>query len=116
MSGIRKNVLLSIAAAFLLCGVLKSVLYYNNFTFGFSQLFTGSFVLIWGNTIQKRVTDRRLRRLLLAIAGLLLFQLLLQLIRYDLFVGVYPFRRWLWYIYYVPMTAVPVLCLAALLT
>ena len=105
----KKN-MTQIFAAFLLCGILHVLLYGVPFTDGFSQLFCGAVVLTWGISVKKRVTDQRLMHLLLAMAGFLLLYLILQLSRFSFFDDNITVERYLWYAYYIPTEAFPVLC------
>ena len=115
MAGINRKVLLALAVAFLLCGAVHCLAYDKTFVIGITQIFCDFIVVTWAGTIRKRVTDRRLRRVLLAMVwGLLLF-LFLQTCRYNVFWKMTGVRRYLWYAYYVPMTAFPLLLLASAL-
>ncbi len=105
---VKRNITLFVAA-FLLLGVLHVLLYAKDFAISFSQLFGSALTLLWGVTVCKRITDGRLRSLMLGIAALLLLQFLLQLLRYDVFDGAVAASRYLWYAYYIPMTALPLL-------
>ncbi len=99
-----------ICFGWLLCGALHLLLYGVDYATGIVQFGCGVLTLLWGISIHKRVTDRRLRRLLMSIAACLLMYLALQVIRYD-FVVFFPVAdRYLWYAFYVPMTAMPALC------
>ena len=108
-----------LCAGFLLCGVLRALLYGRDFSTGFSLLWCGLMVVAWGVSVRHRVTDRSLRRLLMGIAAMQALHIALQLFRFD------PFNhlsgaslavdRRLWYAFYVPMTAIPVLCVWAAL-
>ncbi len=94
----------------LLCGALHLLLYSVDFFNGFAQFCCGVYTILWGISIHKRVTDRRLRLLLMGIAGCLMLYLTLQVLRYNL-IRFFPVAdRYLWYAFYVPMTAMPVLC------
>lgn len=73
------------AAAFFLCGVLRVLFYQTDFTFCFSQIFCSALTLLWAITVRKRVTDDRLRSLMLWFAVSLLLHFILQILRYDLF-------------------------------
>ena len=110
----RKN-LCWICAAWLACGVLHLLLFEIDFANAFVQLFCGAVVLLWAISIRKRVTDRRLRHLLGAIALCLISYLVLQTARYILVSGDLTASRYIWYSYYIPMTALPLLCCAAVL-
>lgn len=97
-------------AAFLLCGVLRNVFYRVDFTYAFSSLYCGVLVLLWAITVQERITDDRLRRLLVLVAASLLLHFFLQFYRYELSFGNVTAQRHLWYAYYIPMIAQPLLC------
>ncbi len=98
-------------SAFVLCGVLRVLLYGKDFACSFSLLFMGAVTVLWATTVQRRITDRRLRRLLLGIAAFLLLHFLLQLLRYDLVKEQTAAHRYLWYAMYLPLTAQPLLCI-----
>ena len=99
-----------IAVAFLLCGLLHVGLYGVFFTESIMQLLCGAVVLIWALSVQRRVTDDRLRRILLCTAAFLLLYNILQFMRYSLSGDDLTFERYMWYAYYTPMTAVPLCC------
>ena len=99
-----------IAAAFLLCGALHVALYGVFFTESITQLFCGAAVLVWALSVQRRVTDRRLRRMLLWTAAFMLLYNILQYVSYSLSRDVLVFRRYLWYAYYIPMIVIPLCC------
>ena len=105
----KQNILL-LLAAFLLDGVLRVLFYGVVFTDNISQLFTGSILLFWALSLQKRVTDRRLRNLLLTAVFFLLLYLFLQILRYQFVDQLPEAHRFLWYAFYLPMmgTAVTV--------
>ena len=112
VAGINRKVLLGLAAAFLFGGVIRLLTYGRPFAVDFSQLYFEGIVLIWTGTILRRVTDRRLRNTLAVVAGGLLVYLLLQNCRYSIFVHSIDVSRYLWYFYYTPMAAFPVILLA----
>ena len=118
MRGIRSSAwkLIGIALAFLLCGVLHAVLYDRLFFDCFVQFYCGIMATLWILSVQRRVTDPRLRRQLVGMALCLLALLTLQIIRYTLVFGDERFRRLSWYGYYVPVMAAATLCLAASLS
>ena len=58
-TGIRN--MAAITAAFLLYGLLRVILYGQDFADLISQLFTGAVILVWGIFVLGRVTDRRRR-------------------------------------------------------
>ena len=99
-----------LAAAFLLCGLLHATLYGVFFTDGIAQLFCGATIVGWALSVQHRVTDNRLRRMLLMTAAFMLLYDVLQLTRYVLCVDAPDLERHLWYAYYIPMIAIPLCC------
>ena len=101
-----RTFLLLFTAGFLVCGLLHVTLYDRDFTYYTSQFFCGIALLVWGTSIRNRVTDARLRRLLLAMVAALITMLTLQAVRYGLYGTDYTIRHWAWYADY--------LCSAAL--
>ena len=73
-----------LAAAFLLSGLLHVFLYAGYFADSIVQLFCGSAVVLWALSVQRRVTDGRLRRTLLWAAAFMLLFNVLQCLRYSL--------------------------------
>ena len=109
MSNVSKRNILLISAALLLCGVLHVLLYDVDFFQEFSRLFCGAVTATWGVSVVKRVTDKRLLYILLAIVFILLLFLLLQTINYNYAQSVPFLRRYAWYSYYFCMMAFAVL-------
>lgn len=105
----KRNIVLFVAA-FLLCGFLHVVFQGVGFTECFSQFYCGGLVLLWALSVQKRVTDARLRSLLLWIAAMIMAFFLLQIMRYRIFYFSLTAQRYLWYAYYIPMMAISLLC------
>ena len=112
MGGINKRVLWMLAAAYALCGLLHVLLYDVPYLDGFSDCFCCVLALAWALSVRKRVTQRKLRVLLIGIAYLMIVYICLQLCRFLLFLHPLRIRRWLWYAYYLPMDSFPVLLLA----
>lgn len=106
----KRNITLFVSA-FLLLGILHVSLYYVDFTHCITTVFGSALVVLWAITVQKRITDRRLRHLMLWIAATMLFHFVLQFIRYDLVEEISVASRYMWYLMYIPMTAQPVLIL-----
>ena len=63
----KRNIAL-FTAAFLLLGVFHNLLWQVDFTYSFSSLYGGVLVILWAITVQKRITDDRLRLLMLLSA------------------------------------------------
>ena len=96
-----------IAGLFLLCGALRVLTYHMDLFDGFSNLFCAVLVLLWALTVRTRVTDRRLRRLILCAAASLLLFLTVQLVRGNLIFGNPVLARYCWYSYYIPYIGTP---------
>ena len=72
MGGINKRVLVWLAAAYAVCGALHILLYNVDYLDGLTDYFCCVLTLIWAMSVRKRVTQRQLRVLLIAIALMLL--------------------------------------------
>lgn len=96
---------------FLLGGLMHVTLYGVNFADNICQIYYGITVLLWGITVERRVTDKRVRSLLFGMVALLLLQFLLQACRYKFVSGKADFVRYVWYAYYIPILVVPLLFL-----
>lgn len=105
------------AGVFVACGLVHVALWDVPFTRCITQLLYGGLALVWGVSLYRRVADRRLMHLLVAVALMLALYTVLQLCRYALFSYDLQARRLLWYAYYLPMLGVPTaLFFAALYT
>ena len=107
---LRRNAAL-LLLAFLACGALHILLYNRDFADDIAQIVCSVVTILWGVSVKERVTNRRLRRVLLLIAAALLLYLLLQIARYNLYEKTVLVNHRLWYLFYIPMTALPVLSL-----
>ncbi len=90
----------AVAAAFLFYCVVRVLLYGVDFADLISQLYCGAVVLVWGISVPGRVTDRRLRRLLISLTAFLLLLLLMQTVNYRFAQNREALRRYAWYAYY----------------
>ena len=93
----------SIALAFAVCGVLHVCLYGVVMTTNIVQLYTASLAVLWEISIQRRVVDQKMRRLLLALFACLVLYLVLQCVRYRIPDHSNGLFRMVGYAYYVPM-------------
>lgn len=64
-------------------------------------------LLGWGLSLEHRLTDRRVKGLLLASIALMILWFVLRCAKYDFFDNYDPVLRWLWYGYYIPMNFLP---------
>jgi hypothetical protein len=65
--------------------------------------------ITWGLSIRRRIMQRQVCKVLTAIAGLMVFWLMVRTIKYLFISGNADITRWLWYTYYIPMLLIPVL-------
>lgn len=70
-------------------------------------------LLAWAVSVYRRILQMKVRRSFILGAGLLISMFLLRLWRYNMASAVSPLSRYLWYAYYLPMTAVPLAAFAA---
>lgn len=61
-------------------------------------------LIAWGVSIQKRIVQDRVRKLLIAVSALLLFWLATRSYKYLLAKDADALRRYLWYLYYLPLS------------
>ena len=95
-------------AAFLLLALLRIVTSKPTLTNGFSLQCCAAMLLFWAMSVRYRVTDRRLRRLILGVVASLLLFLILQLFRGNL-AWTPLLERYCWYSYYIPYLLTPLL-------
>ena len=104
----KLNILLFLSA-FLIGGILHCTSSASWWDAHQLQAWYGLFITMWGVSVHDRVRRGQNRRLLLSVAGMLLLLMLLQAARYSFFDGMEALRRVLWYAYYIPMLALPML-------
>jgi len=118
----RKNMINAVivavllAVAFLLRAIYDSEKYQNMNTLLQAIMITIrntihiSLLFVWVVSVQRRLVNRNVRRLMLMVGGLLLFWLLDKIVKWD-FTGsvTHPLVRYLWYGFYVGMLFVPTL-------
>lgn len=93
--------------AFLIGGLLHVALYGIDFFDCISQMYYSAIALVWAVTIQKRVSDRRIRNRLLVTVSLMLLMFMLQICSYKLLGEELNPRRYSWYGYYIPVILAP---------
>ena len=72
-------------------------------------------LLSWLLMLHRRILDRRIRVRLECAALMMLLLFLLRICRYELFCNIPVLDRYLWYLYYLPFTSVPLLTMFAAL-
>ena len=79
-------------------------------TFGF-VFFFAPLVAVWGFSVHIRCSERLIRRPLKTVAVLVVLWLVVVLVKYRCVTQSQQLVALLWYLYYVPMTLIPLLCL-----
>lgn len=79
-------------------------------TFGF-VFFFAPLVAVWGFSVHIRCSERLIRRPLKTVAVLVVLWLVVVLVKYRCVTQNQQLIALLWYLYYVPMTLIPLLCL-----
>ena len=99
-----KRLIVLYLAAFLICGITHIMFYGGGVDFfkSGSQFICGILLVLWGVTIQRRITDKRLRTLIFCMEIFLLTHLILQIIRYNFFEENITIVRYIWYAYFIP--------------
>ena len=80
-----------------------------------SSVLYGFIVITWAATVERRITQREMRRYLLRASLCMVILFLLRMAKYDFFAGLPDVTRLLWYGYYAPIIAVAVLSFQAAL-
>lgn len=107
---VREHInVIAIILLFAIGGAGHILLYGIDIADSICQIFYGVCVLVWALTVQNRIINKRTRRILMGIAGLLLVALLVQLARYKFIWDSVVTLRYLWYSYYVVLETVPFL-------
>ncbi len=110
MKKVREHInVIAVILLFAIGGAGHILLYGIDIADSICQIFYGVCVLVWTLTVQNRIINKRTRRILIGIAGLLLVALLVQLARYKFIWDSVVTLRYLWYSYYVVLETVPFL-------
>lgn len=72
-----------------------------------SMIYIG-LITAWGISIRWRIVQRQVRQYLSGIAGLLLFWFCVRTVKYFFVTDIFWIRQ-LWYMYYIPITGIPLL-------
>lgn len=72
-------------------------------------------LFVWLMMLHRRVLDRRIRVRLECAAVMMILLFVLRTCRYELFCNIPDIERYLWYLYYLPFTSVPMITLFAAL-
>ena len=82
-------------AVFKLAGYLRTYIYITIF-------------YLWGRSIKRRIIQKQVQRYLISIVGLMIFWIMVRTIKYFI-VDSINVSRYLWYMYYIPLLAIPFL-------
>ena len=74
-----------------------------------SQIGSVLIVSCWMLTVQSRIIDTRIRRLMLSAGALFLLYFSMQMVKYCLLAENSDVGRYMWYGYYIPMTLIPLM-------
>ena len=96
---------------FLVFGLLHVALYGVMFTDSIMLLIYSGVGIIWGGSIAWRVTDARVRNIIIAMVVFIELFFLMQLCNYKFFSKDITLERYSWYAYYVPMLMISCLLL-----
>lgn len=113
----KKEIIIAVlfTAAFLLGGFIHVIMGPWDFTSCVAQIYYSSLVLIWAVTINYRIVNKKVRRLMLMTVALFMLTFFLQMCRYRIFETFITACRYFWYGYYIPVVFVPVLFLFVVL-
>ena len=67
-------------------------------------------LIAWCVSIQRRLTNRRVRHFLMAAGAVMVFWLTVRTVKYEFIVDrTNPIGRYIWYSYYIPMVLIPLI-------
>ena len=106
-------IVLAVVAAAVLCRVVvrTTSIYFLESLANFVRIFLylGLFA-VWGVSIRRRVMQTQAKRYMVSVAALMVLWLTVREFRWHLVLNA-DARRWLWYLYYVPILLIPLLAL-----
>ncbi|MBQ8934976.1 MAG: hypothetical protein IJ049_01045, partial [Oscillospiraceae bacterium] len=104
----KRNIFLFLSA--FLIAEIESVISPPGILFkSLSAILYTAILIAWTLTASRRVVQRSIRRCLIGVSMLFVLLFLLRMVRYTVAAPGTTLSRWLWYWYYLPMTAVPLL-------
>ena len=114
-----KTVFLNILCVFLvlLAGCLRLVGKYTGLILhnGIILVIFALASFVWMSQIRKRILQPDVRNNLVAVALLIIFWMSVRTLKYEFIFDISPFKRWFWYLYYVPMLIIPLLMFLSVL-
>ncbi|MBQ8960643.1 MAG: hypothetical protein IJ071_05430 [Ruminococcus sp.] len=98
---------------YLMSAVVSILVQLTDVITGLSSVMYCFFVIAWGASVFLRIVHKRIRRDVIAIAFFLFGLFAVRICRYFLFLDTPVIDRCLWYLYYIPYIAMPMLTLDA---
>lgn len=83
--------------------------------YNLSTILYGCLIIVWALTIRERIVEKHIRHFLLSGAIMLVLLFVLRICRWKFFQEFTPIAKYLWYAYYIPFVATPLLSLSAAL-
>lgn len=77
---------------------------------GFLPIVTGAFAAVWIQSIQRRIIDKKMKKLIISVAVLLMVFNFLQMLKNNMACHMAAVERYSWYGYYIVFIGVPMLC------
>lgn len=113
-----KRYIIGFVSAFLLFAIVRHATYPIEAThekpyylYMIAQIGCTLIVSCWMLTVQSRIINSRIRRLMLYTGTLFLMYFAMQMVKYCIFTEERTVGRYMWYGYYVPMTLIPLMVL-----
>lgn len=113
-----KRYIIGFVSAFVLFAIIRHATYPIEAThekpyylYMISQIGCTLIVSCWMLTVNSRIINRRIRRLMLLSGAMFLVYFGLQMVKYCLFTEERTVGRYMWYGYYIPMTLIPLIVL-----
>lgn len=109
----ERNYTVAFLIFYLLSAVMSILVQLTDLFTGLSSVMYCFFVIAWGASVFLRIIHKRIRRDVIAISFFLFGLFIIRICRYFLFVHSLTIDRYLWYLYYIPYIAMPMLTLDA---
>ncbi|MDO4863605.1 MAG: hypothetical protein Q4A05_05485, partial [Ruminococcus sp.] len=109
----EQNYSIAFLLFYLFAAVMNILMQFTVSLTGFSAVLYSFFIITWGASIFLRIVHRRIRRDVIAIASFLFGLFIVRICRYFLFEHSLTIDRYMWYFYYIPYIAMPMLTLDA---
>lgn len=113
MSRLERKYSIAFIIAFLIIVLANIFLHFSSYITGLSSILYCFFIIAWASTVAWRIVHKIIRRNIIAIAASLFLLFAIRFGRYDLFKNSPLISRYLWYFYYFPYIAMPMMSLSA---